>query len=336
MLGETMEQIALGTSGRHTTRLGFGCSSLMGATNRRDSLKLLETAYDAGIRHFDVAPKYGYGEAESCLGEFLQRHRGEVTVTTKYGIARPRRSSLLRLGRRIAGPIVKQIPQVKRRLARAANIATGNSSRPSFSVAEAKASLDRSLAALRTDHIDLWLLHEVEARDLQDDNLLRLLEAEVKAGTIGSFGIGSSANKIPALLADHPAYCRTLQYEWSVLDLPIPDAPIQHSEPFRIHHRALTDNFRAIHTALINNKPLCQRWSASTNTDLSNPEALANLMLKASLLMNPSSIILFSSKNPAHIQANVHLVADTTLEPSARELYNLVQSEHDQLLTAAT
>ncbi len=27
-----MEQIALGTSGHHTTRLGFGCASLMGAT----------------------------------------------------------------------------------------------------------------------------------------------------------------------------------------------------------------------------------------------------------------------------------------------------------------
>ena len=81
--GEMMEQINLGTSGRTTTRLGFGCGSIMGAMSGRDSLALLEAAYDAGIRHFDVAPRYGYGEAESCLGEFLQRHRGQVTVTTK-------------------------------------------------------------------------------------------------------------------------------------------------------------------------------------------------------------------------------------------------------------
>ena len=39
------------------------------------SLRLLEAAYDAGIRHFDVAPMYGYGEAESCLGEFRARHQ---------------------------------------------------------------------------------------------------------------------------------------------------------------------------------------------------------------------------------------------------------------------
>jgi aryl-alcohol dehydrogenase-like predicted oxidoreductase len=326
-----MEQITLGTSTRHTTRLGFGCSSLMGATGRRDSLKLLEAAYNAGIRHFDVAPMYGYGEAESCLGEFLQRHRDQVTVTTKYGIPPAKNSTLIRAGRRIAGPIIKQLPALKQRLAQAANAATRNDERSTFTAAQAKASLDRSLVALRTDHIDLWLLHEVTASDIQDDDLLRLLENLVQQGTIGTFGIGSSADKIPALLAERSAYCRTLQYEWSILDSPIPP-----SNPFRIHHRALTDNFRALHTALVKNKPRCQRWSSSTNTDLSHAETLANLMLKAALVMNPSSIVLFSSKNPQHIQANVNTAADATLDHPARQLYKLVQTERDQLFNTTS
>jgi D-threo-aldose 1-dehydrogenase len=322
-----MQQIALGISGRHTTRLGFGCSSLMGATSRRGSLKLLESAYDAGIRHFDVAPMYGYGEAESCLGEFLQCHPGQVTVTTKYGIAPAKNSALIKVGRRIASPILQQLPSLKHRLAQAAHAVTRNEERPTFTAAQAKASLDRSLTALRTDHIDLWLLHEVTASDLVDDNLLHLLEDLVRQGTIGSFGIGSSPDKIPALLTERPAYCRTLQYDWSILD-----TPIQLTEPFRIHHRALTDNFRAIHTALANNTMLRQRWSALTDTDLSDPETLANLMLKGSLVMNPTSIILFSSKNPSHIQANARFAADTTLDTPARRLYDLVQAERDQLL----
>ena len=171
-----MEQIALGTSGRNTTRLGFGCSNLMGATGRRESLKLLEAAYEAGIRHFDVARRYGYGEAESCLGDFLQHHRDEVTVTTKYGTLPPKKSTLIALGRSIAGPIVRQLPSLKQRLAQKANAATRNPECPTFTAAQARASLDHSLAALRTDHIDLWLLHEASASDLQDDNLLRLLE----------------------------------------------------------------------------------------------------------------------------------------------------------------
>jgi D-threo-aldose 1-dehydrogenase len=324
-----MQTAPLADTGRQTTRLGFGCSSLMGANSRRDSLKLLESAYDAGIRHFDVAPMYGYGEAESCLGDLLQFHRSQVTITTKYGIPPPKNSTLIKVGRRIVAPILKQLPGLKHRLTKAANTATRNNERPSFTAAQAKASLNRSLATLRTDHIDLWLLHEVSTRDLQDDTLLSFLEAEVKKGTIGAFGVGSSADKIPALLLERPAYCRTLQYEWSVLDAPVPPA-----EHFRIHHRALTSNFRALYTDLIKDKPICQRWSLATNTDLSNPEALANLMLKATLLMNPASIILFSSKNPRHIHANAQLVADTTLEAPARQLYNLVQTERGQLRIA--
>jgi D-threo-aldose 1-dehydrogenase len=328
-----MEQTALGTSGRHTTRLGFGCSSLMGAMGRRDSLRLLLAAYDAGIRHFDVAPMYGYGEAESCLGQFLQHHRDQVTITTKYGIPPPRKNSaLIKAGRRLAAPVIKQIPSLKRRIAKTVNAVVRNDERPTFTAAQAKASLDRSLANLGTDRIDLWLLHEVTAHNLEDDKLLRLLEDLVQQGTIGTFGIGSSADKIPALLAERPAYCRTLQYEWSILDSPILDSPIPTSQPFRIHHRALTDKFRALHLALVKNKSLCQRWSLSTNADLSHEETLANLMLKAALATNPSSIILFSSKNPRHIQTNVNTAADATLDLPARQLYKLVQAERDQLI----
>src|ERR1700736_549713 len=139
-----MERIELSTTGRKTTRLGYGGSSLMGAMSRKESVAMLEAAFDAGIRHFDVAPMYGYGEAETCLGEFLEHHRGQITVTTKYGIAPPKKSAIIKLGRSIAGPILKQLPSLKPRLAKAANAATRNPERPSFTAAQAKASLDRS------------------------------------------------------------------------------------------------------------------------------------------------------------------------------------------------
>jgi len=42
--------------------------------------------------------------------------------------------------------------------------------------------------------------------------------------------------------------------------------------------------------------------------------------------------IIVLGRNPAHIHANIHTAADTTLELPARQLYNLVQSERDQLL----
>ncbi len=50
-------------------------------------------------------------------------------------------------------------------------------------------------------------------------------------------------------------------------------------------------------------------------------------MLKAALVENPDSIILFSSKSAAHIEHNVRVAADSTLEDPARKFYSLIQDE---------
>src|SRR5580692_4756161 len=136
-----MQTILLANTTRKTTRLGFGCGSLMGATNRRDSLKLLQSAYDAGIRHFDVAPMYGYGEAESCLGEFRTGHN-DITITTKYGIAPPKRGGMLRAARRVVGPMLQRVPALKRRVARAANAVAAPAEKSPFTTDAARASLE--------------------------------------------------------------------------------------------------------------------------------------------------------------------------------------------------
>src|ERR1700744_6008843 len=72
-------------------RLGFGCSGLMASLDRFESARVLRSAAEAGISHFDVAPSYGYGEAEGVLGEFLRGRRDAFTVTSKFGIAPPSR-----------------------------------------------------------------------------------------------------------------------------------------------------------------------------------------------------------------------------------------------------
>ncbi len=316
-----MEQIRVAHTGRATTRLGYGCSSIMGALGRRDSLRLLESAYEAGIRHFDVAPMYGYGEAESCLGELIARHH-EITVTTKYGIAPPKRGGLLRSARRVVGPVLQRIPALKRRLVRAAGAVAAPAEKSHFSADEARVSLEDSLRLLRTEFIDVWLLHEVEASDLTDDSLLRFIEDSVTQGKIGSFGVGSDSAKIPALLHQRPAFCRVVQHDWSVLD-----SLEACGAGFHIHHRALTDRLQKIHEELRGDKPRLQRWSDATGYDLARRERLAALMLKAALVLCPETILLVSSKNPAHIRENVRVAEDASLEQPARRLYELVQRE---------
>jgi aryl-alcohol dehydrogenase-like predicted oxidoreductase len=317
-----VDEVRLANNGRLTTRLGYGCSSIMGAMNRRHSLRLLDAAFDAGIRHFDVAPMYGYGEAESCLGEFLQHHRNEVTVTTKYGIAAPKRGGALRAARRVVGPIIQRIPALKRRLVRAAGAVAAPAEKSKFSAEEARASLENSLRLLRTNFIDVLLLHEAEAHDLSDDGLLRFLEDSIAQGKIGSFGVGSDNMKLPVLLHDRAAYCHVVQHDWSVLDAPEPTSPA-----FHIHHRALTDRLHTLHAALASDSQRCRRWSEATGRDLARREELASLMLKAALVLYPNTILLVSSRNPAHIRENVRVADDASLEEPARRLYHLVQSE---------
>ncbi len=183
---------------------------------------MLEAAFDAGIRHFDVAPMYGFGQAESCVGEFLGRHRADVTVTTKYGIPPPKNQGLIGLARTVARPLVKALPGLKRGLSSAAGKVAQPAEKASFTPQQAQESLDRSLAELQTDHIDVWLLHEATVDDLRDDSLRRLLEDAVAAGKIGAFGVGSERSRIEALVAQRPEYCGIVQFEWSVMDQPVP------------------------------------------------------------------------------------------------------------------
>ncbi len=297
-----LETVELPNSGHRTTRLGFGGSGLMGGLSERESLRLLETAFDAGIRHFDVAPSYGHGMAERCLGKFLRGKTGEITVATKYGILPPPRAGLLGVARSLARPLVRRLPSVRQRVARAA---AGLKSKARFSAEEARRSLDHSLCELGIDHIDLWLLHEVTADDLDSSNLLPLLQQVQQDGRVGAYGLGTERSHLDALWQRHCEYCQVLQFEWSVLD----NKPI-FPGAFCILHRTVSGALDAMRERFERDPALCRRWSNELDADLTQPETLSALLLAASLAANPKSIVLFSSRVPAHIQSNVRLAGD--------------------------
>ncbi len=303
----SLPQIALADTGRETTRLGFGGSGLMGGLSERESLRLLEAAYDAGIRHFDVAPSYGHGAAERCLGKFLRGKWQNVTVTTKYGILPPRHSGMLDMARTMARPVVrltaKTLPLLRRGVASAV---AGLKSRGNFSVAEAKSSLDRSLLELGLDRIDVLLLHEVTADDLADSALLEFLQEQVRLGRIGSFGIGSDPTHIPALWEQRHAFCRVLQYDWPSWSAD----PSPYHSAFRIYHRVWNVQGSQLATLLERDEPLRLRCSDAVDLDLSSRQNLAVLLIAAALFAHPAGIVVFSSRTPAHILANAHAAVD--------------------------
>lgn len=317
-----METIKLADTARTTTRLGFGCGALGSGVSRSASLRLLHAAFEAGIRHFDVAPMYGLGAAESILGEFLHGRRDEVTVATKFGIAAPKHGGMLRAARRVAAPILQALPAVKRRLARPVGRVVAPAEKGEFSAVEARESLELSLRALGTEHLDVWFLHEATVADLYDEALLRFLEDCVREGKVGTFGPASEAREVSALLLHRPAYCRCLQYEWSVLD-----PAIGETKEFRFHHRSLTEPLRQMQVALHRDPAKRKGWSEAIGQDLDRREVLAGLMLKAALEMNPESVILFSSRDAQHVRENVRVAEDAALAAPARRLHALVQQQ---------
>ena len=76
-----MEKRAWGNSEIRTSLLGFGAMRLPtnpdGTIERHEALRMLETAYKAGVNYFDTAYPYHNGESEPLLGSFLAKLRRE-------------------------------------------------------------------------------------------------------------------------------------------------------------------------------------------------------------------------------------------------------------------
>ncbi|HEY0785896.1 MAG TPA: aldo/keto reductase, partial [Acidobacteriaceae bacterium] len=175
--------------GHSTTALGFGCSSLSGGTSRGHSIRLVHAAHDAGIRHFDVARSYGMGTAEDVLGQALKGRRQGVTLATKVGIDRPRHAWAIMTARSLAAPLRRLVPALTRSVG--ASAYTGLKVHTRFEPQFVEASVTDSLRRLRTDYVDLLLLHEVSAEQV-NDTLLSCLDALRRRGLVRALGTGTS------------------------------------------------------------------------------------------------------------------------------------------------
>jgi D-threo-aldose 1-dehydrogenase len=86
---DPFEQVRLGSTETSVTRLGFGTAEIGGlytAVSDEDAAELLDHVWDTGVRYYDSAPLYGYGNAERRSGALLSnRPRASFTFSTKIG-----------------------------------------------------------------------------------------------------------------------------------------------------------------------------------------------------------------------------------------------------------
>src|SRR5258708_25085316 len=83
-----MKKRKLGKSGLEVSAIGLGCMGLSygygPATDEKDAIKLIRTAFERGITFFDTAEGYG-PENEKLVGEALAPFRDQVVIATKFG-----------------------------------------------------------------------------------------------------------------------------------------------------------------------------------------------------------------------------------------------------------
>jgi D-threo-aldose 1-dehydrogenase len=301
-------------------KLGFGTSQLMGRVGRKQSLRLMEVTFDAGIRHFDTAPLYGLGAAEAMVGEFARKGRSEITITSKFGIRPPARSAGISVAKVGARFVVKAVPSLRVKLRRRAEAMTA---RGSFTPEECRESLYRSLQQLRTERIDFFLMHEVHHEQITGE-LLHTLEQAVQTGSIGRFGIATSA-AAAAMIARTMSCGTVAQFPSSVLAPAVGLVPDNFE---RITHSALGDAFTSFHTYLRADKALQKRWSTALDIDCSDTDQLGRLFLYAALTENAGGTVVFSSLDEGRIRRNAALIRGSGFSaPQVALLRNFVKSQ---------
>jgi aryl-alcohol dehydrogenase-like predicted oxidoreductase len=291
-----------------TSEIGFGCALLMGSVPRDRSLRLLATAHDHGVRHFDTARLYGHGWSEDVLGEFLRGRRDRVTVATKFGLEPPSMPGPVARLRSMARAAVDAIsPRLRAAAGRGARRLVR---RGAFGVADARRALERSLRLLRIDRIDLWLLHDCTLEDLSDGALEDFLDAERRRGTIVAFGVATSAGETARILAARPGLAGIVQ----VADDPF--APVSTAlraaaagRPVEVvQHSVLRPMLEGL--ARLDGDTVARAALASAGLDPADRTRFAALALAAARRINPRGVTLVSSTRPDHLAALLRAAAD--------------------------
>lgn len=184
-----MKYIDIGGSGLRGSAITLGCMRI-NQLSEGEVAGLIGAATDAGITMFDHADIYGGGRCEEVFGAALEQtsvRREDIVVQTKCGI----RDGFY-----------------------------------DFSAEHIRASVEGSLRRLRTDYVDLLLLHRPDAL-VEPDEVAGVFDELVTAGKVRHVGV---SNQNPAQLELLRAHVRqpivANQLQFSLAHTPMIDAGI--------------------------------------------------------------------------------------------------------------
>ncbi len=179
-----MEFRQFGRTGLRVSPIGFGCWEIGGTYGRIDETQFqraVAQAIDNGITCFDTAEAYGMGVSEEALARALGGRRNDVVIATKFGVG------------------YEEMPNRR------------DSSRE-----RVLASIDKSLRRLRTDHIDVYLVHWPDPNTPLEETM-RALDDVVRQGKARFIGV---SNFRLAQIEECARLRRidVVQYVWNMFD----------------------------------------------------------------------------------------------------------------------
>jgi D-threo-aldose 1-dehydrogenase len=304
-----MEQVQL-TPQIRSSRIGFGCAGLLREPSLRLRRQVLESAFDHGIRHFDVARMYGLGAAEGELARFLRGRREEVVVATKFGIEPGR--SVGRLAR-LQGPareLLARFPALRSKVKRRA----GKLERPHrYDVATAKRHLETSLRELRTDYVDILFLHGPSADETFDvQALCRFLEDAHRAGHVRAWGLAGERADCIALARGLPETA-LLQVRENIFSRARED---EDERPAQITYGVLSGALEMILDGGWGPPRHARRHESSARMSRGErADALASLLLADALQANRDRVVLYSTTQPERLDTVDRAIAAAECEP---------------------
>ena len=282
-----------------TSRLGFGCVQLTTHRHQAEAVATLECAFAMGITHFDVARAYGFGRAEGILAKFLRGKRQQVTVATKFGLQPPSglagNARLITAMKRVLSPFPGLLRRAKRR---------GSAMVQSrvFDPAATRLSLETSLRQLETDYVDVLLLHEATLADAANEELLNALQQQIAKGTVRHIGMASEFRNYRGDANVLPQAYEVVQFDDNASSRNLL-ALAGRDERFLITHSIFKP--AGLLMDLVKKHPdIASEASSRMNADVNDPAVINSLLLHYALRSNARGIVLFSSTNAKHIEAN--------------------------------
>lgn len=272
-------------------RIGMGCGDLYGGSQASQSAKLVQAALDAGIRYFDLARLYGDGSAEAVVGDVLKPVRDKVVLATKAGIL----PWSMQLGARFAHKAAKtaRIFAPARRFIPAPPPAKERYG--VFGLKDLERSIEASLKALRTDYLDILLLHECTPADISYETRA-LLERFLKAGKVRAYGTATHYAETVQILKESRLDPAVVQIPSDAFNGNV--RQLASGKRLTVTHSALKYALPRLKKSLSESSSAAARWKRALGVAHEDSTELGRILIGLALEDNREGIVLFSTTRP--------------------------------------